>query len=79
MVAQDDDGSVGIEFLVGARGNFVHGDVYGIGQRGRGYLPRFANVHNVRCLTFALQRGKFSDGDLERQHLSSIRNDAKYR
>ena len=44
MVADDDDGGVGVELGVGAGGDVAHGHVDGVGQ-GRGVeLPGLADV-----------------------------------
>ena len=44
VVAEDDDGCVGVELGVGTRGDFAHGDEGGVGKAGGLVLPGLANV-----------------------------------
>lgn len=44
VVADDDDGLVGIEFVVDARGDLAHGDEDGVGDTGGLVFPGFAYV-----------------------------------
>jgi hypothetical protein len=44
VVANDDDGGVGIEFVVGAGGDFSHGHEEGVGEAGGLNLPGFPDV-----------------------------------
>lgn len=44
VVAKYDNMGIGVEFVVGSRRNFVHGDVGAAGDGGSGYLPWLAHV-----------------------------------
>jgi hypothetical protein len=44
VVAHDDDGGVGIEFGVGAGGDFAHRHEQGVGDTGGLVFPGFADV-----------------------------------
>ncbi len=44
VVAEDDDGGVGVELLVGAGGDFAHGHEERVGEAGGLVLPGFADV-----------------------------------
>jgi hypothetical protein len=44
VMAEDDDGSVGVELGVGARGDFAHGHEKRIGKVGGLVLPGFAYI-----------------------------------
>ena len=44
MVAEDDDGSIGVEFGMGAGGDLAHGHEEGVGDAGGLVLPGFADV-----------------------------------
>ena len=64
VVAEDDDGGVGIELLVGARGYFAHGHKESAGQVGGLILPRLANVEEKRGVGLLALLGEGVDGDL---------------
>jgi hypothetical protein len=64
VVAEDDDGGVGVELLVGAGGYFAHGHEQGIGQAGGLVLPGLANVQEKRCVGLLALLGEGVDGDL---------------
>jgi hypothetical protein len=44
VMAEDDDVGVGIEFLIGARGDFAHGHEERVGEAGSLELPGFADI-----------------------------------
>ena len=48
VVAEDDDGGVGVEFVVGTGGDFAHGHQEGVGQMGGLELPGLAYVQQKR-------------------------------
>lgn len=62
-MAEDDDGGVGIEFLMGAGGDFAHGHEERVGQAGGLELPGFADVEQERGVGLLAQLGKGLDGD----------------
>ena len=64
VVAEDDDGGVGIEFLVGAGGDFAHGHEKGIGEAGGLVLPGFADVEEKSSMRSLALLGEGLDGDL---------------
>jgi hypothetical protein len=64
VVAEDDDGGVGVELLVGARGYFAHGHEESAGQAGGLVLPGLANVEEKRGVGLLALLGEGVDGDL---------------
>jgi len=48
VVAEDDDWGVGVEFGMGAGGNFSHGNEGGVGEVGGLVLPGFTDVQQER-------------------------------
>jgi hypothetical protein len=64
VVAEDDDGGVGVELLVGARGDFAHGHEEGIGEAGGLVLPWFADVEEKSRMGLLALLGEGLDGDL---------------
>jgi hypothetical protein len=64
MVAEDNDGLVGVELLVGAGGYFAHGHKKGAGNVGGLVFPRFADVEEKRGVGLLALLGEGADGDL---------------
>jgi hypothetical protein len=48
VVAHDDDGLIGIEFLVGSGGDLAHGHQEGILEVGRVEFPGFTDIEKER-------------------------------
>ena len=44
VVAEDDDGCVGVEFVVSPGGDFAHGHEEGVGKVGGLILPRLPDI-----------------------------------
>jgi hypothetical protein len=63
VVAQDDDGGVGVELGVGAGGDFSHGHEERVGEAGGLVLPGLADVQEERGLRLLALLGKGLDGD----------------
>ena len=68
MMAHDDDGGVGIEFAVGAGGDFAHGHEEPIGDAGGLELPGFADVQQEGGVRLLALLGKGCGGDFEFKH-----------
>ena len=64
VVAENDDGNVGVEFSVGAGGDFAHGDEERVGEAGGLVLPGFADVQEDWRLGLLALLGKCLDGYL---------------
>ena len=64
VVAEDDDGGVGVELLVGTGGDFAHGHEKGIGEAGGLVLPGFADVEEKSGVGLLALLGEGTDGDL---------------
>jgi hypothetical protein len=64
VVADDDDGCIRVEFLVGAGCYFAHGHEEGIGQVGSLELPWLADVQEKRGVGLLTSVGERLDGDL---------------
>ena len=63
VMAKDDDGSIGVEFLMGARGYFAHGHEERVGQAGGLELPGLADVKQDRDCGLPALLGEGLDGD----------------
>lgn len=79
MVAENHDGCIGVEFLVGARGHFSHGHEERTGEAGGLKLPRFADVKKDRWIGLLTLLGVGFGGDLRFKHASIIRDKAGIR
>jgi hypothetical protein len=64
VVAEDDDGLVGVELLVGAGGYFAHGHEEGAGEIGGLVLPWLADVEEKSGVGLLALLGEGADGDL---------------
>ena len=64
VVAEDDDGGVGVKLLVGARGNFAHWHQDTAGQAGGLNFPGLADVEQDRRIRLAALLGKDFGRDL---------------
>ena len=62
MVAKHDDRLIGVELLVGTRGDFAHGHKQCAGQTGRLELPRLAYVEEERSVRLLALLGERVDG-----------------
>lgn len=71
-MAEDDDGLIGVELLVGSRGYIAHGHQEGIRQAGKVELPRFANVQKERFGRVLELFGEGFDTDLWCKHGNRI-------
>jgi hypothetical protein len=58
VVAEDYDGSIGIEFGVGAAGDVAHGHEEGVGKAGELELEGFADVQEERCVGLLAEFGE---------------------
>jgi len=74
VVAEDDDGLVGVELLVGAGGQVAHGDEGGAGDAGGLRLPWLADVEKERRMGGLELLGDGVDGDLWGKHGERITN-----
>jgi hypothetical protein len=63
VMAEDDDGSVGIEFLMGAGGDFAHRHEKRVGQAGGLELPGYADVQQERGVGLLALMGECLDSD----------------
>lgn len=73
VVADDDDGGVGVELLVGATGDVAHRHEGGAGKGRGGGFPRFADVEDEGLSGLLEFGGEAVDGDLGRKrHRDSI-------
>lgn len=74
VVAEDDDGLVGVELLVGTGGDVAHGHKEGSAD-GRGFdLPGLADVEEEGRIGLFELLGEGIDGDLWREHRKRITN-----
>jgi hypothetical protein len=64
MVAEDNNGGVGIELLMGAGGYFAHGHEEGVGQFGGLVLPWLADIEEKRSVGLLALLCECVDGDL---------------
>jgi hypothetical protein len=63
VMAEDDNGGVGVELGVGSGGYFAHGHEERIGETGGLVLPGLADVEEERRLGLLAQLGKCLCGD----------------
>jgi hypothetical protein len=63
VMAEDDDGGVGVELLMGAGGYFAHGHEERVGQVSRLELPGFADVEQERGGDLLALLGECLDSD----------------
>jgi hypothetical protein len=63
MVAEDYDGSIGVEFGVGAGGDFAHGHEEGVGDIGGLEFPGLAHVQKDWRGGLLAELGEGFDGD----------------
>jgi hypothetical protein len=63
VVAEDDDGGVGVELGVGAGRDFAHGHEQRVGEAGGLELPGLADVEEERGLRLLALLGECLDGD----------------
>jgi hypothetical protein len=68
VVAHDDDGSIGVEFGVGAGGDIAHGHEERVGEAGCFVLPGFADVQEEGRVGLAAFLREGFDGDFGFQH-----------
>jgi hypothetical protein len=68
VMAEDDDGSIGVEFLMGAEGYFAHGHEERVGQTGGLELPGFADVKQARGGGLLALLSEGLDGDFGFEH-----------
>ena len=64
VVAEDDDGLVGVELLVGAGGYFAHGHEEGARKIGGLVFPWLADVEEKSGVGLLALLGEGADGDL---------------
>jgi hypothetical protein len=74
MMAEDHDGCVGVEFLVGARGDFAHGHEERTGKARGLELPGFADVEKDGWIGLLTLLGVGFGCDLRFKHASIIRD-----
>jgi hypothetical protein len=74
VVAEDDDGLVGVELLVGAGGDVAHGHEGGAGDGGGLSLPGLADVEQKRRIGVFEALGEGVDGDFRGEHENRITN-----
>jgi hypothetical protein len=63
VMAEDDDGGVGVELGVGAGGDFAHGHEQRVGEAGGLELPGLADVEEEGGLRLLALLGECLDGD----------------
>ena len=68
MMAQDDDGLVGVKLGMGARGNVAHGDAGGVGERRRRHFPRLADIQQQGRIGLLALPEVLLGRDFRRQH-----------
>jgi hypothetical protein len=68
MVAHDDDGGVGVEFGVGAGGDFAHRHEEGVRDAGGLVLPGFADIQQEGWVGLSTLFGKGCRRDFKFQH-----------
>ena len=71
VVAHDDDGLVGVEFVVGTGGDLAHGHEEGVGKVGGVELPFLADVEKDRGLGLLTKLGEVLGGDFGGKHRES--------
>jgi hypothetical protein len=76
MVAEHDDGLIGIEFLVSPRGDIAHGHEDGFRKVRGTKLPWFPNVQEDRWVRLLALLGKSLGGDLRRKHRLTVSQEA---
>ncbi len=74
VVAEDDDGLVGVELLVGAGGDVAHGHEGGAGDGGGLSLPGLADVEQKRRIGVFEALSECVDGDFRGEHENRITN-----
>jgi hypothetical protein len=74
VVAEDDDVGVGVEFLVGARGDFAHRHEKAVGKAGGLELPWLADVEQEGWVGLLALLDEGFGGDLGFKHKSIIRD-----
>ena len=72
MVAEDDDGLVGVELGVGAGGDFAHGHQQGSGEAGGLGFPGLADVEQERGLGIAALQEVSLGGDFRVKHVKHM-------
>jgi len=65
VVAHNDDRGVGVEFGVGARGDFAHGHEEGVWDAGGLVLPGFADIQQERGIWLLALLGEGCGRDFE--------------
>jgi len=68
VMAEDDNGLVGVEFLMGARGYFAHRHQEGVRQAGGIELPWFADVKEERSVRLTTLFKKCLGSDFGVEH-----------
>lgn len=74
VMADNDDGPIGVELRVSARGDVAHGHKGGARNGGGLCLPRLAHIEQKGRVGLLEQMGQGVDGDLWRKHLDRITN-----
>jgi hypothetical protein len=68
VMAEDDDGGVGVELLVGAGGYFAHGHEEAVGEVGRLEFPGLADVQQKRGVGLLAELGEGLRRDFWLEH-----------
>ncbi len=66
VMAEDDDGLVGVELGVGAAGDFAHGDEGGAGELGGCEFPGLADIEEKWGVRFGAAFEEVVDGNFRR-------------
>ena len=72
VVAEDDDGGVGVELVVGAAGDLAHGHEQGVGEVRRFVLPGLADVEDDGRVGLLAKGDEFLGRDLRGKHKDRI-------